>query len=327
MKNLLVLFVLMTTGCTGISNQVSDILFIPNSSSDKRSNERTDLKLHFAECKPDINSRALVAAAPIATAVAEAVGKVLAEESKRYQASYSANTTQEGFYCEDGKTDVGEEMALAGISFTRYVDKSEPAMRFCAAVIPAANPSFFQIVPLKYELRKSKAKVIAFDLTSPFGIDVLNPWEVITDTVTGDLTGIPADNNVDLSLSLTLKSLFVSKGQLKEVSHSHSWKKTNFKIGNSDDNSILSESVVEDCSEMDSRPIEEIQKFTIQSLGLNKGVLLPKVIATKDDPLGVFNLKVAVEEFDAYGERIKELNSQFEKNKETLTKTLTDKLE
>jgi len=339
-------FSVFSSGCTGISNQISDIVFIPHPGSDRRVDENVELELFFDTCEED-GSRALPLAAAGAPAIAEAlvntVGKILAEEAKRYEATYSANVTREGFYCPD------KSMALSGFRLTRSLGKAKPdsgtsakkAMTFCAATIPARDPSFFQIVPLQYELQNSKAKVVAFDLTSPFGIDIFNPWEVITDTVTGQLKGIPADNAIDMNISITLTSHFISSNSLKEAKHTHAWKDSGVKIGSTWRNKDIpqdmltraaygTEADADDefyCKVLSDLNAPQISQAITGALGYNTGIFFPKVVTSNDESTGVFNLEVAITEFDAYGERINELSTSFTKNKEDITKQITETLE
>ena len=81
-------------------------------------------------------------------------------------------------------------------------------MTICAIALPNTTDQFFQIIPISYQMTYSKAKLIGFNMLSPFGVDILNPWEIITDPLTGKgYDKIPSDTDLDLTMAVSFEYL------------------------------------------------------------------------------------------------------------------------
>ena len=240
---------LSVAGCSSVGKQVSDIVFWPHSQSTHTEGEKTNLTV--VPYKPVLeDSKKLLArldklkksiddtegflqfgpagiAASLISAAFDQVGKELDRESKRYLATYSATTSAR------------IDKKLEGLFvFERYVglNAKEPdsagkiAMRYCGVLVSESKPTsqgkevdLVRVIPYGLDLYMSKAKVVAFDLTSPFGIDFLNPWEGITNQFS-DNPGkrgvrLIADDQIDLTIehSLTARKIDTKSYSLKTV--------------------------------------------------------------------------------------------------------------
>lgn len=375
-------------GCSSVSNQLTDIVFIPNANSDKSLKERVEIELAYTrtskarqECNPEVSSFGIAGATgagKIAEIAVEQVSKALKDEAKRYTATYSGTAASDVFYhgepdndqtpdpiaakCREEKTQrIMTKMKFAGFKLTRYVKKHAKAadeidaISICAIALPTPNDQFFYLAPVAYSMRYSKAKLIAFDMLSPFGVDILNPWEIITDPLTGaGPTLPPADNDIDVTAAVTFDYLHYDKEgkiastkvgpQSFEVKGARvSGKPTNgyFSAYNRFRKDVLNanegnyeftcgtQTTGNDIATLRDR-ILDISPTNIHRLRLGSDAKLyasaPRETGNVQDN-GNFMLTVEVTEFDSYGERIKEINSAFDENKSGIQETLTNILE
>ncbi len=376
-------------GCSSVSNQLTDIVFIPNANSDKSLKERVEIELAYTRTSEERKQCAGSATAfgfsgggaagKIAEIAVEQVSKALKDEAKRYTATYSATAASDVFYHgsadndeitgEDGAVDcesthsqrITTTMKFAGFKLTRYVKKHAKAadeidaISICAIALPTPNDQFFYLAPVAYSMRYSKAKLIAFDMLSPFGVDILNPWEIITDPLTGaGPTLPPADNDIDVTAAVTFDYLHYDKEgkitstkvgpQSFEVKGARvSGKTTNgyFSAYNRFRKDVLNanegnyeftcgtQTTGNDIATLRDQ-ILDISPTNIHRLRLGSDAKLyasaPRETGDDQDN-GNFMLTVAVTEFDSYGERIKEINSAFDENKSSIQETLTNILD
>ncbi|HXI87367.1 MAG TPA: hypothetical protein VNH64_07910 [Parvularculaceae bacterium] len=168
--------------------------------------------------------------------------QALASEAKRYSATIAASASSGQFYhyyfptapsaagpaYRDGSMGFGAyrnetDIKLAGFLLTRRLapqgkarEVGPIAMRICAIVLPSQTDDFVSVVPVSYAYRYSKAKLIGFNLLSPFGVDVLNPWEAVTNSFSGKGYRLPpADRDVDASMQIGFEHMFFDKGAVK----------------------------------------------------------------------------------------------------------------
>ncbi|MEQ8226814.1 MAG: hypothetical protein RIA64_01920 [Rhodospirillales bacterium] len=236
---------LSISGCSSIGEQVADIVFMPHSRSAEVKGEEVGIDLHYveqasvnyygkklsvcAEPKKDQEQRALsallgTASTALVGAALDQVEKSIEAEGKRFIQGYSKSITVNNFCVKAagvGNTPkkVGGMTVynrLAAIRFYRIVGKDSSkglkgrtAMSYCLRIDPVAGSDgkLFQVAPIALDFHYSKAKVVAFDLLSPFGVDVLNPWEVVTNLFKDDGVRLINDDDVDLTLSLKVDNL------------------------------------------------------------------------------------------------------------------------
>jgi hypothetical protein len=228
-------------------------------------------------------------------------------------------------------------------------------MTFCAAVRPTADEQFFQIIPVAYSLPYSKAKLIAFDFLSPFGIDILNPWKAVSDGV----RSIPMDDDLDLTISATLSGLWYEDklAKVSQLGETQTFQFRRRKVGDPKHQHLVSDELLRELIRLDrrfvrealrcdlkdtkSKPKDEMSNGPFGSLEnmfrkvieASKKVpfeltsLLPKVPRVVDAGRGYFSFTVSVSEFDDYGKRIKELSAALDKRKEDWQKNLSGAFE
>ncbi len=205
------------SSCSTVGSQLSDIVFIPNGKSAKRQDADINLQIAYSDqnigtgqVQDGKNSFDFLSggtASILAGLVIDQIGASLTEEARRYQATYSAQASGFKYFFEDDNTGI----KFAGFAFNRYIPAKtskkdeEPrlALSVCAIALPNPDSSFIYIVPVSYSVNYTKAKLIGFDLLSPFGVDLLNPWEILSDPLSGEgFKGIPADNDLDIKVGV-----------------------------------------------------------------------------------------------------------------------------
>ena len=361
----------LLAACTSVSSQLTDIVFMPNSNSERQLGESVEIQLAFSENVPPplslSKSRSLglqdytsILAGPGSTGTKIAdfalaqIGNALKNETSRYQATYSADAVGDNFYHEDKPSETAGEIEngfrpysdikLAGFKFDRMVqsrsgNETDVAMSICAIVLPGRSDGFFYVVPVSYQMQYSKAKLIGFDLMSPFGVDVLNPWEIVTNPLTGKgYSGLPADTDLDMEIAVGFRYLhYLGNGEvtstmvgpqnftLKNVpvtgrpstGYFPSYQKFFAKKGGDFELTCHADQSVEAIADLRDR---------ILALSLTDGDRMQLVSGARNyasaprangpnSGNGNFTLKVAVTELDDYGKRVEEISSAFDQSK------------
>ncbi|MEQ9559802.1 MAG: hypothetical protein RIG67_28845 [Rhodospirillales bacterium] len=321
--------VMVLAGCSSIGKQLSDIFFVPHPNSAETEGEITELHLIYKTKPAGAVAGALPALGPVlaAAAVKEIEGAIEAE-SKRYVASYSASVSGEFFE--------NTSKILRGIRFVRKINAKSgedavapTAMSLCMLVdvLPSAQ-SVFRLRPYSLTFVSSKAKVVVFDLLSPFGFDLLNPWELVTDWFQGG-PKLVQDDDVDLTIDVKVTNLILEKQSnlMKTVelgSLSLPLKKTK----------MATPPTVPDHTApgIRTRPCDE-QNFDdlIKSNGsmaagtLNFDGFMPRPRKISEgDTAELFTVSVNVTEVDDFGARVKELGEKFKEKKEGFQEQLNN---
>lgn len=353
------------TGCSSLGGQLADVVFVPNAHSAKTADETTDLELAFSgKPAPEEVKLEIAGAAPaIAAAVVDQIGKTLAAEAERYQATYSAEASGDRFYhtsFDPSKrpTFAKTNIRLAGFKISRHVKvrgKNEAAMAACFIAIPGSTDAYFYIVPVAYDIPYAKAKMVAFDLTSPFGVDVLNPWEIITDPlINGAYEAPPKDKDIDLKFSVSLQNLYFDKDGKLGVTNiaADPVSLKNVEVGkiNGEEKrdgyfpayrkfqKAAGENFAYRCDDAATPEALATLRDKIVDLGADNATVMtliaggrafasPKPALPDRKTNANFLVRVAVEETDEFAARVKELNAAFEKEKPTIQKGLSDFLD
>lgn len=356
-------------GCSSLGGQLTDVVFVPYANSAKTSDETLALDLVFDD-EPTRTHESLglpaAGAAAVAGAVISQIDATLKAEAERYQASYAAESSSDQFYyvAVKGKPFAGgaTRVKFAGARLIRTIPGKkggapELAMSACFVALPTSTDAFFHLVPVSYSLRRSKAKIVAFDLTSPFGVDILNPWEILTDPImNGGYDLPPTDNTLDVSISARLANPHYDKEGKLGLGVSKTEEPFTLKAARVGDNSAglfagfkTLQSKKPELASLDATcgageaTTGQIRKLRAALMGLklddidriafaSSGRIFPspkRAIATEDGAVGngVFTLKIAVDEVDDYGARIKEVHGAFSKEKDGLQEQLTDFLD
>ena len=159
----------------------------------------------------------------------------------------------------------------------------------------------FQIKPRNITLTQSKAKVTAFDITRPFGFDILAPWTIFKINSVDELS--PArPNEVDVTAEISVTAIWVDK---KNEGHSKLIASRKFKFGSIALNGKL--------HQLGASP----QLFPAIPRSYMGGGKLGA---------GNFIVSVLVTEYDDYAERVMELEQGVEKNRDNFVERLTDAL-
>jgi len=308
----------LLSGCASIGEQVSDIVFIPHHKSSFVKNEENSLTLIYgsknktepiAQNNPQVKA-ALAGSLTVGTIASALIGvgldqveKSLEAESKRYIASYSSGDSAiiENF-------DTSE---LKGFIFTRMI-KKEKAMKFCGRfqVIDPISKIFI-VKPYAIDLYKTKAKIVAFDLTSPFGIDLLNPWEVVTDWFGDSPPRIINDNKIDLNIGISFTNFTIDKkdGSAKIVNlGSQTFPFNNLKAGAPNDMNSESNIVKNSCEDFD--PYSRIDVRDSDAADMQAIMISPKTVSNQSKHT-IFGVTMKITEVDEFSKRVKELDSTF----------------
>lgn len=204
--------------CSSLTNQLSDLVFIPNIDSNETNEKEIRIKIITDKSRKELKierekfktQKALpLLAAPLATAAISQIQKKLKKEAEKYTASYSAMEIKDTFY--SGWTQKAN-INVKGIMIERFIHGIEiPVMEMCFYLQPTLDEKAFQLKPISVLIRKSKAKLIAFDWLSPFNIDLLTPRTIFSKSKGG--LKFPKDNDLDLTVQVNLQAIWVDKGQ------------------------------------------------------------------------------------------------------------------
>ncbi|MCI5117569.1 MAG: hypothetical protein D3913_06340 [Candidatus Electrothrix sp. LOE1_4_5] len=341
MKKLSVLLLLclslFLTGCSSLNRNVSNLVFPPYSNSDQREGERVHLTFDYKEevsreeieltCKPEPSVRndelpmrsfgplSGVTATSALEFVTDQVQQFLKKEAELYTGSYSAVAAGDHFYtsCNAANNDIH----LKGVTLTRSIKNAGKGaikndgkvMELSFDIEQTVDGTAFQIKPREITIAQSKAKITAFDITRPFGFDLLAPWTIFKINSVDELS--PArPNEVDVTAEISVTAVWVDKSN---KGHSELLASRKFNFG-----SIPLDgephSLALDGDELKVSP----QLFPI----------IPRSNTLGDGKLGAGNfiISVLVTEYDDYAERIMELEQGVEKNKAGLIERLTDAL-
>jgi hypothetical protein len=311
-KNFVLIFILINmslSGCSGISRNVSNLLFPPYPSSDQRIGEDTTLELTPITPKdkacpqkknPSEEALAALAGPAIDFAIKE-VEKFLQDEAKRYTASYSASAIDDCFYN-------GIEVNLEKITLKRNTKRGQ-AMVLELGIAATRDQTAFQINPLSVTLTNAKAKVAAIDITRPFGFDILAPWTILQIAGPRDLFPLrPAQ--VDMSVNVLLHGIWVDE---KGIGHSELVASRNISIPNVP---IGSPSIIFNNEEL-------------KNLNLKKELfpVIPRSNTKSGAGYGNYIVSVLVTENDSFGERVTQFADTVKNNESTITKGISKLLE
>jgi hypothetical protein len=301
---------LTLSACASLGEQASDIIFVPHADSAKVDGEATTLTLFFK--RPEEAQQELAAAAvaaPVLIGMAlDGVQQMLADEKERYIGAYSATAT---VYSEAGKP-----VFPTGFLFERKVKIDgtlQPAMRFCGD-FQKLGETLFVIRPYATDLLKSRAKVVAFDATSPFGFDVLNPWELVTDWF-GDGPRIPpVDDDVDMIIDMSFSGLRYDEksGERKVVALGRrSFERKDIKIGKKK-TPPPGEEGSPTCDGFKGRTEREMEGIKDgPQLNFNAVMAAPKPISDAPGEPTIFNVVITATESDAFAKRVEQLSDRF----------------
>lgn len=311
-KSILVLFLsLYFVGCSSINRNVSNLLFPPYANSDQRQGEAVSLNLTY---DPEIDRKTIkdnwkqcvagggnnffgasIGAAAALQFAIEQVQQFLKEEAKRYTASYSAIGVGDHFYtsCEPA-TDIH----LSSLNLTRSINNVPDAMNLSFVIEDSIDGTAFQIIPDKVQIKQSKAKIAAIDISRPFGFDILAPWTIFKINDFSELSPL-RPNKVDLTVQVSITAVWVDKNEKghNELIASRELKFSNITLG-----------------EEISLPDSAKQLFPA----------IPRSAIGNKYGLGNFVVSIMVTEYDDFAERILELEKGIEKNKDGLIKQFTD---
>ena len=370
MKNIVTLLSIgMLSGCSSLGNQVTDIVFIPNPNSDFRNAEKVHLELGFSD-KAEFNevqidadgdaNRFGISAASIAEQAISSISSALTEEAKRYEATYSARSVTDQFYYTKTAGQTAKflknptSIKLAAFKLQRTVSQGDQhAISVCGIVLPGQDSKFFFMVPVSYNLEKTKAKLVGFDLTSPFGVDLLNPWELLTNPLSGKPLSLgPKDDDLDLTLSVSFDYLsYTDEGLATKTIEPKSLKYNAISL-RPQDGIFESFARFAQPNLIDTRPLfcsSEHAETTDNMVALRDYILenfepdstaymqLVAQSALFPSPPRAFlneldissgnanvTMKLQVTEFDNFGKRVQEVSGAFDEEKEDLQSQLTN---
>lgn len=320
MKRLLILLSLsfILSGCSSINRNVSNLVFPPYGDSDQRQGEVVTLNLNYHRTldddatfqdvcpQPNSSETRIIPASAIGTVAAlqfatDQVQQFLKKEAERYTASYSAVAVGDHFYrsCNpsEGSVDLKE------IVLTRSIDNAGKVMELIFDIKPTLDGTAFQIKPRTITMKQSKAKITAFDISKPFGFDILAPWTIFKVNSLDELSPL-RPNTLDVTAEISITAVWIDqRNEIRsELIASRKMKFSNIALGD------------------DQRPLPDTAQ------------LFPAIPRSKLDGnpsrqgLGNFIISVMVTEYDDYAERVMELEQGVEKNKDSFIERLTDGL-
>lgn len=331
------LLLAILNGCSEIGEQLSDIMFVPHHRSAEVQGEQTKLTLLVSDIP---TPRGAAAIAPLIVGAAlDQVGKAIDAESQRYIATYSAGKSANVFN-NGGKK-------LVGIGFERRVhtapDKNDlgvVAMRFCALIVKGDDQGkFFSLVPYAIDFHFSKAKVVAFDGLSPFGFDLLNPWEFVTDWFS-EGPKLFNDENVDMTIEISISNLIYDEKTKKPKTIDLGKRELNFKklkMQSPDEekqnsNPIIKATCGKFMNDKDEQNVTDINKQVNEkesSIQQGKNLDFRTFFATpapssKNSNMTFYTVNVKVTEVDDFGARVKELGKTFSSEKQGIQDKFTN---
>ncbi len=303
------------------NRSASNLVFPPHPNSDQRKGEGVQLKLSYKAvptkdqvaqtCKPQIRGTEgpqlegfMIPSGPaLATSAlqfaTEQVQEFLQKEAERYTGSYSAVAAGDHFYtsCDSAVNTVH----LKGLTLNRSIRNVGKVMELNFDIEQTIDGTAFQIKPNNIKIEQSKAKVTAFDITRPFGFDLLAPWTIFQVNSFKELSPL-RPNEVDVTAEVSIIGVWVDE---KRNGHSKVIATRKFNFGKV--------SVDGTVHPFGASP----QLFpTIPRSYMGGGKL----------GAGNFIVSVLVTEYDDYAERVMELEQGVEKNREGLIERLTNVL-
>jgi hypothetical protein len=303
---------LIISGCSSLNRSASNLVFPPHPTSDQRKGEGVQLELSYKDfptkdqiaqtCKPTreaafINEGLAIPGGAAALQFAtEQVQEFLKKEAERYTGSYSAVAAGDHFYtsCNSAVNTVH----LKGLTLNRSVKNVGNVMKLNFDIEPTIDGTAFQIKPSNISIEQSKAKVTAFDITRPFGFDLLAPWTIFQANSLEELSPL-RPNEVDVTAEVSVIGVWVDG---KQNGHSKVIATRKFKFG--------------------KVPVDG----NVYPLGASPQ-LFPSIprsyIGGGKLGAGNFIVSVLVTEYDDYAERVMELEQGVEKNREGLIERLT----
>lgn len=321
MKKLSVLLCLslFLTGCSSLNRSASNLIFPPHPNTDQRTGESVELDLSYQEtpikeqiaitCKPQsedtllpqpemfmAGGSALTAASALQFAT-EQVQQFLQKEAERYTGSYSAIAAGDHFYTSCNRSVT--EIHLEGLTLTRSIRNAGEVMKLEFDIEQTIDGTAFQIKPRDISIKQSKAKVTAFDITRPFGFDLLAPWTAFQVNSLDELSPL-RPNEVDVTAEVSIIGVWVDE---KQTGHSELIASRKFNFGK----------VALDGNVYPLRAAPQLFPAVPRSY-LGGGKL----------GAGNFIVSVLVTEYDDYAERVMELEQGVEKNKDGLIEQLTN---
>ncbi len=309
---------LILTGCSSVNRNVSNLVFPPYPNSDQRKGEQVELNLSYQEglsrddiartCEPQTVNRIHESAAAFAlpsglTAASalqfatEQVQEFLKKEAERYTGSYGSVAAGDHFYtsCDSSVN----KIHLEELTLSRSVKNVGKVMELSFDIEQTIDGTAFQIKPKNISITQSKAKVTAFDITKPFGFDILAPWTVFKVNSLDELSPL-RPNEVDVTAEVSIIGVWVDKDQ---KGHSELIASRKFKFGKV--------SLSGQLHPLGAAP--QLFPAIPRSDNMGGGKL----------GAGNFIVSVLVTEYDDYAERVMELEQGIEKNKDSLIEQLT----
>ncbi|MGV6801414.1 MAG: hypothetical protein ACWA5L_05775 [bacterium] len=372
---------LLAIACSSVGDQLSDVVFMPNANSQRTTEDMVELRLAFSTKVPPepvreesdtyIDTESYIAGLPataagpaggLAAAAISQIGLALARESEKYTASYSAEAANDGFYHEDqpsGMTEMNaagvkeySDIRFAGFKFIRQIpsptgQESYEAMAVCTMALPGRTDNIFYLIPISYQMTYSKAKLIGFDLTSPFGVDLLNPWEIITDPISGQGFNLPpSDNTVDMTMAVSFEYLSFGYDGVQSITagpdtfdvkgakvtgkpvtgYFPAYKNFIREMGSAYELPCDAGTDETDIAALRDKimtlPMTNINRMRLSS-GAKLYPVAPRAMGNGHGN-GNFMIKVEMTEFDDYGDRIQEVSGAFDRSAPSLQEQLTD---
>ncbi len=315
---------LLLTGCSSLNRSASNLIFPPYPNSDQRQGETVTLTPGYKDqtsygnkldtdgkCMPSEDKLLKFSALlPLTGAsaiefVTDQVQQFLKEETKRYTGSYSAVVVGDHFYtsCAPSK----DEVHLESLTLTRSINNVGKVMELSFGIKPTIDGTAFQIIPRTILMKQSKAKITAFDISKPFGFDILAPWTIFKLNSLNELSPL-RPNKVDITAEVSVTAVWIDKNR---KSYSQLIASRKFKFG---------DITLSDDPEPKSLPYTP-QLFptvprSVLTLDTNGN---PKLLGP-----GNFIISIIVTEYDDYAERVMELEQGVDKNRDNFIERLTN---
>lgn len=236
---------------------------------------------------------------------------------------------------------------------------AEDAMEFCMAVEPTLDKSAFRLIPVYVQVHKAKAKLIAFDWLAPLGFDLLAPWSAFSKETRGfdndvdvnvevTLNGVWVDDkqelhnkvlakqelqlgNIELSQDAGKGRFMLSPKEAKKTDAERAIEKfkceylTHKKVTKGDHNVEKTELAIKKDAVSDDESKIVVEDYFDFPPSSNTYLFqaVPRSTRAKDSKFlgtGNYILSVLVTERDNHGERVKEIASKIEGQKEGILK-------
>ena len=340
-----ILFAALASGCTGIGEQLSDIVFFPHSRSANVKSEVVLIKsIVLKKPQPSVDGgkpEIVSAAAPIIAGLAiDQTKAAIDAEAKRYSTTYSASFKQaynpESHYLAgiwfaryspgDTVKIAAEAEAFDPLDDTTKQNVTLPSMTYCLALSSPTsdkNNNLWVVTPYGGTLNESKSKVVAFNLLSPFGFDIFNPWELVTNWFDKDnWPKLLNDNDLDLTINFNLGTSKLSKAKEKiesvnQIETSYAYK--NIKLGSTD--FVGETNVCGNSPEEFSTALAALPPASEKELSSGQFIIEPPPII---GDMGIVSGSITVTEVDEFGEKVKQFGEQFDSDKDDIKKKIID---